>query len=212
MSDIENTFDLEKQGVELAKQGQYAEARSIFERVLTTKTVPLIRAQVLRNIMLTYEREGNKVAAIETGKEILAIPGLYDTKQGSYFRSQIKGQIWRLEGRSIWTSPSVSASFAAYSLGALNGAIFGSQVQSSVNQDLRYGGACLGSILGILFLTRLAKFCGSSISLICGILSSGITTYVLLQKGFMPGFAILGTLIITPIFLSRLLSVIYRNK
>lgn len=41
MMDNEPNSDLERQGVDLTNQGRYYEARGIFERVLTTKAVPL---------------------------------------------------------------------------------------------------------------------------------------------------------------------------
>jgi hypothetical protein len=87
----------EAQGVELAQQGQYAAARHIFQEVLSTKTVPLHRGQVLRNIGLTYEREGNKDEAIRVYQEILAVPGLCDTIEGVYLHGQIRGHGHQLE-------------------------------------------------------------------------------------------------------------------
>jgi hypothetical protein len=94
----DSTSDLERQGVELAKRGQYAEARSLFERVLPTKAVPLHRAQVLRNIMLTYDREGNKARAMETCQQILEIPGLCDTTDGVFLHGQITGYLRHSQG------------------------------------------------------------------------------------------------------------------
>ena len=108
MADSESR-ELEERGIELAKQGQYAEARSIFQKVLLTKTEPLSRADVVQNIMRTHEREGNKEAAIETAEEILKILGahnLLQTIEGTAFHGEITGDIRRLQGHSALTSPS----------------------------------------------------------------------------------------------------------
>ena len=75
MNDVQSGSDLERQAVELANGGKYSEARALFERVLETKAVPLHRAQVLRNIMFTYDKDGNNVRAMEIAEDILHVPG-----------------------------------------------------------------------------------------------------------------------------------------
>ncbi len=220
MTGSESSSDVESRGVELAKQGQYAEARSMFQEILTTKAAPLHRAQVLRNIMLTYEREGNKTAAIETCNEILEVPGLCETTEGVYLHGQITGHVRRLQGRSVRTSHSVSAVFAAYTAGASIGAVLGSKAQGvgytilgrAVNQDLRYGGACLGAVLGVFLFVRVAAAAGPAMSLICGIACTAMTVYVLLQENLALGFAILGILVLTPLFVGSLLAAMFRNR
>jgi hypothetical protein len=114
---------LEARGVELARQGQYAEARGLFEQVLPNKADPLHRAQVLRNIGLSYEREGNKVEAIRVYQQILEVPGLWDTNEGVSLHGQITGHVNRLQGRSVWSGVNVGvyALFASTPLGALIG-------------------------------------------------------------------------------------------
>jgi hypothetical protein len=220
MADNESLSDLERRGVELAKQGQYAEARSIFEHVLTTKTVPLHRAQVLQNIMLTYDREGDIARAIETAHEILAIPGLWDTTDGVFLHSQITGYVRHSQGRSFWTSHSFSALFAAYFGSASIGAVLGSEVQGlgytllgqAVDQDLRYGGALLGAVLGFFLFARIATAAGTAMSLILGIACTALTAYVLLEEDLTLGFAFLGILMLTPLLLGGVLSAMLRNR
>jgi tetratricopeptide (TPR) repeat protein len=215
-----SSSELERRGLALAEQGRYAEARSLFERVLPTKVMPLHRAQVLRNIMLTYDREGNKARAIETCQEILEIPGLCDTTDGVFLHGQITGYVRHSQGRSFWTSRSFSAVFAAYSAGAAMGAVLGSKVQGSgftllgqaVDQDLRYGGAALGALLGFFLFARIAASAGPAMSLIGGIACSGLTAYVLLAGDKTLGFSVLGILVLTPLFLSSLMSALLRNR
>lgn len=220
MSDAESNLDLEKLGVELAEQGQYAKARNIFERILTTKTVPLHKAQVLRSIMLTYDKEGNKAAAIETANEILSIPDLCNTNHGIYLHGQITGYLRRLQRSSIWSSPNFLISFAAYCSGASLGAIFGSKIQLTshmlsslkVFQDLRYIGACLGALVGLFFLNRLAAQSGRSLCIICGVIGIASTAYLLLQNDLLLGLIfLLGILVVIPVLLQVIFSVLLRS-
>lgn len=211
--------DSERRGIDLANQGRYAEARQIFEKVLTSKAVPLHRAQVLRNIGLTYEREGDKQAAIGVYQEILAVPGLCETTEGVYLHGQITGHVRRLQGSPIWGSASVSALFAAYSVGAAIGAALGSRLHGAgqtlsgvaVAQDLRYGGAGLGAVLGIFLFARVAAGAGPVLSWIGGVVCVVLTTYVLLEEDLKLGLLTLAILVLVPVFMGSLLAARFRN-
>ena len=214
MNDVQSGSDLERQAVELANGGKYSEARALFERVLETKAVPLHRAQVLRNIMFTYDKEGNKVRAMEIAEDILNVPGLCDTNEGVFLHGQITGHIDKTQGRSIWMSKSLSAVFAAYSAGAAWGAALGSKAQGSgitlfgqtVTQDLRYGGAAMGALLGLFVFARITASAGPVLSLLSGLVCTAFTAYMLLSEDFLLGLSILGILVTTPIFLMLAIS------
>jgi tetratricopeptide (TPR) repeat protein len=214
---------LESCGVELANRGQYEAARKIFQEVLISKTVPVHRAQVLRNIMLTYEKEGNKQAAIEKCNEILEVPGLTEDSEGVYLHGQISGHVTRLQGRSVWNLRSlagISGLFAAYAGGAAWGAAIGSKMQDAghtifgqaVHQDLRYGGACLGAIVGLFLFSRVMVAAGPALSIAAGIVCAAFTSYILLQQDVQLGFLILGNLVLLPIGVGSFLAWRFRNK
>jgi len=215
----EDSSELEARGVELAQEGQYAEARSIFEQVLPTKSVPLHRGQVLRNIGLAWEREGNKEEAIRAYQRILEVPGLCDTNEGVYLHGQITGHIRRMQGGSVWGATSVYALFAGYCTGAAIGAALGSKALGAgrtifgraVEQDLRYGGACLGAFLGVFLISRIAAVAGPALSWLGGIACAGLTTYILLEENVKLGLLILANLVLLPLFIGSILAARFRN-
>jgi tetratricopeptide (TPR) repeat protein len=219
MPSDEASSELEARGVELAKQGQYAEARRILGEVLSTKTVPLHRGQVLRNIALAYEREGNKEEAIRAYQRILDAPGLCETNDGVYLHGQITGHVRRMQGGSVWGATSVYALFASYCIGAAIGAALGSKAPGAghtifgraVDQDLRYGGACLGALLGVFLFSRTAAAAGPALSWIGGIACAGLTTYILLEENVKLGLIILANLVFLPLFIGYVLAARYRN-
>jgi hypothetical protein len=205
--------DMERRGLDLAAREQYAAARALFEQVLPQRTTSQQRAQVLQNIMLTYEHEGNTAHAIEICRDILAIPGLGDTVEGILLRGQIRAHITRLQGGSIWKASGISTVFAALSAGAALGAALGTKVHGSgytifgqpVDQGLRYGGALLGAWLGVFLFLRPAAAAGPTMSLIAGLACTALTTYVLLQDNITVGLATLGMIVLPPIFLAACL-------
>lgn len=219
MSHDEGNSDLEARGVELAQQGRYAEARRIFEEVLSTKSVPLHRGQVLRNIGLAWEREGNKEEATRAYQRILEVPGLCDTNEGVYLHGQITGHIRRMQGGSIWGATSVYALFAGYCTGAAIGAALGSKAQGAgytifgraIEQDLRYGGACLGAFLGVFLISRIAAAAGPALSWLGGIACAGMTAYILLEDNVKLGLIILAILVLLPLFIGSVLTARFRN-
>lgn len=211
--------ELEAYGVELAGQGKYAEAREIFQKVLATKTVPLHQAQVLRNIGLTYEREGEIVKAVEIYEQLLETPGLCDSNDGVYIHGQITGHLRRLQGGSFWSSSKIYSLFAAYWTGAATGAALGTKahgigftiIGEAVNQDLRYGGAALGAIIGIFIYSRIFALSGPILSWLGGIISAILVAYILISGNLMIGLFILSFLIIIPFFIKALMSARFRN-
>lgn len=174
---------------------------------------------MLRNIGLTYEREGNKEAAIGIYQEILVVPGLCETTEGVYLHGQITGHVRRLQGGSVWSATSVYGLFAAYSVGAAIGAALGSKLHGAghtlfgraVDQDLRYVGACLGAFLGIFLFARVAAAAGPALSWIGGIACAILTTYILLEENVKLGLLILANLVFLPLFIGSLLAAKFRN-
>ena len=178
--------------------------RYFFEQVLPMRSEPLRRARVLSNIMLTYEREGNKGKTVAVCRKILDIPGLQETFAGIRLHREVAGQLALLEGRpiSVWGGP--VGLFAAYFSGAALGAALGPKAygiggtlfcdliastalcqlikRSLINEDPRYGGAGVGAFLGVILFSRIAIATGPALSGIAGIGCFFLTAYILLEK------------------------------
>lgn len=183
--------------------------------------MPLYRAQVLTNILLTHERQRNIPAAIEICREILRLQGLTQTTAGVVLHGQITGRLRDLHGKSIWTSPSTIVLLAAYTAGASVGAGLGSKVQGAgftvfgnlINQDLRYGAACLGALLLLFLFGPILTAVGPVISALVGVACTGLTIYMLLEKELIPGLVTIGILVLIPPFVVSVLpAMIGRNR
>ena len=97
--------DLEERGFNYLKQGQWSEARSCFERMLSLPIAPLRRVKVLKNIMLSYEKDGMREKAVAIGEEafrLIETNRLSETMEGARLRGYINGRIARLSGASKW--------------------------------------------------------------------------------------------------------------
>ena len=89
-----NEVELERKAIKLAEQGYYQEAREIFFEVLKMKTDILERAEVMANIFLTFDKAGNKNAALMIGREILQYHELNNSSEGRALRKKV--ELWVL--------------------------------------------------------------------------------------------------------------------
>lgn len=96
----------EKAG-KLWRQGNYLEARHLYEEALTEATLPLDKAKLLANISQIYEKEESLSQAINTAEEALKIINnykLYESLEGSHLRGYLNGFINRAKGKSCWAT------------------------------------------------------------------------------------------------------------
>ena len=86
----------------------------------------------------------------------------------------------------------------------------GSKVQGSgftllgraVNQDLRYGGAVVSALLGLVLFARVAAAAGPTICLVGGLICTAFTVYIPLAEDLAVGVSVLGLLVVVPLFLA----------
>ncbi|MGH8548087.1 MAG: hypothetical protein ACRERU_05710 [Methylococcales bacterium] len=127
---ISDEVEMEKHAIEMANQGRFSEARKIFLEVIPMKTNPLHRAEVMRNVMLTFDKEGNKDDAIATGREIPGIPELCSCLEGEILFYEISARISALEGVPlVERRHALIALLTAWFTGSAMGAAIGAKIE-----------------------------------------------------------------------------------
>lgn len=206
MDTEERADEIEKRGFDYLQQERWREARECFDEMLTLPLSPIRQVKVLRNILGTYEKEGMRDEAIRTGEKALDIIETYnlwyESNEGPMLRGSIRGHLGRLKGE-----PATIAVFSAYLTGAAIGAAIGTKIQvESVNiygpvlTDLRYGGAGVGALLGLLLFLPLFRM-STTLSAIGGILNLGLLFYILTANDFKMGIAVFAVILLVPVAL-----------
>ena len=110
-SDVGATEDEDAAG-ELWQQGRYAEARRLYQSLVSESPQPMDRAKLLTNIAQIYEKEGDKVRAIAAAQEAMQIVSSYEqhrSLEGTQLRGFLNGFLNRLKGRKRWAAPEFDA-------------------------------------------------------------------------------------------------------
>lgn len=212
MNTEERADEIEKRGFDYLQQERWREARECFFEMLMPSLSPMRQVKVFRNILGTYEKEGMRSEAIHTGERALDIIETYnlwyESNEGAMLRGSIRGHLSRLKGEpatAIFDMPIVF--FSVYFTGAAIGAAIGTQIQvESVNiygpvlTDLRYGGAGVGALLGLLLFPPLFRM-NAILSAIGGIVNLGLLFYILTANDFKIGIAVFAVILLVPVAL-----------
>lgn len=205
--------EIEQRGFSYLEQERWPEARESFEEMMRLPITPLRQVKVLRNIMGVYEKEGLREDAIRTGREALNIIESHDLwhkgVEGAMLRGSINGHLARLTGAPTAVALGLPVAVSsAYISGAAWGALLGSKIEvNSINiygpvlTDLRYGGAAIGAILGLVLFTGLLRKGGAGISAMVGIGNLALLLYILTANDFKLGALVLAFILILPFML-----------
>ncbi len=160
-----------QQAGDLWRQGNYVDARRLYEEVLSITSLPLDKAKTLANIAQMYEKEGLKEDAIRTAEKAINVihaDETYKTLEGSHLRGYLNGFLNRLQGKDRYAPPKYDDSVplemnlsipdrlrAHFSIaiiaGGLSGTI-GSQIPiSRLDIIMSNGSIIVYSIAGIIF-------------------------------------------------------------
>ncbi len=178
--------------------------------MLTLHLSPMRQVKVLINILGTYEREGMLEEAVRTGEKALDIIETYnlwhESNEGAMLRGSIRGHLARLKGEPAIAALGMPiAVFSAYISGAAIGAAIGTQVQvESLNiygpllTDLRYGGAGIGALLGLLLFLPMFRM-NAILSTIGAIFNFGLLFYILTANDLKLGAVVFAVILLVPV-------------
>lgn len=173
-------------------------ARRCLEELLPLVPSPLARAVVQADIMETYVREndpGRALAAGAAASETLREHGLNQTPRGAKLLARVEER-----ARTLREGPATvprGAAVAAYLLGAAAGAVVGSFFVTSAPPgptDLRYGGAGIGGIVGVLVLLRPLTNAGPALAGTVCLAAAALLVTMLTAPGAWPGLGVLAIL------------------
>lgn len=86
---------IESEGIQKTHLADWPAARALFAKALTFDMPALRRAQILRNVALTYIKEGNRSEAQKTSQQ--AVETLDEASTGSHRAEQLRNELLNLE-------------------------------------------------------------------------------------------------------------------
>jgi hypothetical protein len=187
----------------LRRERRWAEARACYEQLLSLDLSPMDRAKMLANIAQMFEEEGATAEAVRTAEEVLQVVeryGLAESSEGIHLRGFMTGRLRRLRGEAVPWQLYIRI-LAPYIIGAAIGATIGAQIQINtlgfdampLLTDVRYGGACIGAVVGFFTLAPLAARY-SGIALVGAVLSVIALGYFLFENSVGKGAVTLSVL------------------
>ncbi len=105
LADADSSRKKAEKAGKLWRKGNYCEARSLYEEIIPSVSLPLDKAKMLSNIAQLYEKEGDITGAIDNAHAAIKVVNaneLFKTMEGSHLRGYLNGFVNRLEGKGRW--------------------------------------------------------------------------------------------------------------